>query len=193
MSVISIRQFESKHVLMPRSTGLEFCVRNLDGNVKHIYDLTLAFSGLSADETPMDKYSLSNMFVHGVVPAQVHLRVRRIPVAEVKPLINTAAESQVVSAVAAVDDQTLLKYAGRLPTLNHSSPKFDAWLLETYNRKDKEMEAFYRDARFPDSPYRVISFGSWEWAWALISRDFSLLKLYTALIVLVLVFRWYYY
>jgi lysocardiolipin and lysophospholipid acyltransferase len=35
-----------RHALLPRSTGLHFCLKELNGSVEHMYDCTLAYEGV---------------------------------------------------------------------------------------------------------------------------------------------------
>ena len=37
---------DPKHVLLPRSTGLLFCLRELKGSVEYVYDCTVAYEGV---------------------------------------------------------------------------------------------------------------------------------------------------
>jgi lysocardiolipin and lysophospholipid acyltransferase len=35
-----------RHALLPRSTGLSFCLKELEGSVEYLYDCTLAYEGV---------------------------------------------------------------------------------------------------------------------------------------------------
>lgn len=35
-----------KHMLLPRTTGLAFCLKNLEGSVEWMYDCTVAYEGI---------------------------------------------------------------------------------------------------------------------------------------------------
>jgi 1-acyl-sn-glycerol-3-phosphate acyltransferase len=212
--------FDSRHVLMPRSTGMEFCVRHLMpglktaemdnsvNSVKFIYDLTVGFGGMTGKETPMDQYSIANIFYRGHAPPSIHIRIKRIPIEEMRPLICTgklpsssssnatpakaiiSSPLQPLNSKTPIQQQSILAdYAGRLPTLNHQSPEFDAWLLNTYKQKDEEMARFYSSGKLDGEPRRVVELGSKSWAIELLSREFALLRLYIVLAVLGLIMR----
>ncbi|RKP10704.1 acyltransferase-domain-containing protein [Thamnocephalis sphaerospora] len=67
-----------KHCLLPRVTGLYHILDKLqDGNVDYLYDLTMAFSGLGADEIAEDVYKLVDSFWYGENAERLHIRVRR--------------------------------------------------------------------------------------------------------------------
>jgi Acyltransferase C-terminus len=68
---------EPKHQLVPRSTGLRFCLQNLKSSVHWLYDCTLAYEGVPEGECPQDYYTLSSMYLEGKPPSGVHMHWRK--------------------------------------------------------------------------------------------------------------------
>src|SRR5437667_3594792 len=62
-----------KHELMPRSTGLRFCLQNLKSSVPWLYDCTLAYEGVPEDGYPQDYYTLRSLYFEGKPPSGVHM------------------------------------------------------------------------------------------------------------------------
>lgn len=61
----------TKHVLLPRTTGLRFAIENLAPSVDYLYDCTLAYEGVGRGEYGQDFYTLGNVFLRGQGPLYV--------------------------------------------------------------------------------------------------------------------------
>ena len=66
-----------KHELLPRSTGLRFCLRNLKPSVHWLYDCTLAYEGVPEGDYPQDYYTLRSLYLEGNPPSGVHMHWRK--------------------------------------------------------------------------------------------------------------------
>jgi lysocardiolipin and lysophospholipid acyltransferase len=69
--------FPAKYVLLPRSSGLSH-ILNQRGDIKHIYDFTIAFSGIDGDSCPEEIYLPQKVFVKGQGPQKVYLHAEKI-------------------------------------------------------------------------------------------------------------------
>jgi len=69
-----------KHILLPRSTGLRFCLQNLSSSVRWVYDCTLAYEGVPAGGFPQDYYTLRSLYFEGRPPTGVHMHWRKFNV-----------------------------------------------------------------------------------------------------------------
>lgn len=65
-----------RHVLVPRSTGLRFCLLKLRNTLDVVYDITIGYSGIQPTEYGQDAYSLKNIFLGGKYPKLVSIYVR---------------------------------------------------------------------------------------------------------------------
>lgn len=61
----------TKHVLLPRTTGLRYAIENLAPTVDYLYDCTLAYEGVGRGEYGQDFYTLGNVFLRGQGPIYV--------------------------------------------------------------------------------------------------------------------------
>jgi 1-acyl-sn-glycerol-3-phosphate acyltransferase len=65
------------HCLLPRTTGLHFCLQELRTSVKWVYDCTLAYEGVPADGYAQDYYTLRSLYLEGRPPSGVHMHWRK--------------------------------------------------------------------------------------------------------------------
>lgn len=72
-----------KHCLLPRSTGLRFCLQNLSSSVHWLYDCTLAYEGVPEGGFPQDYYTLRSLYFEGRPPSGVHMHWRKFHVNDI--------------------------------------------------------------------------------------------------------------
>jgi 1-acyl-sn-glycerol-3-phosphate acyltransferase len=72
-----------KHALLPRTTGLKFCLENLSSSVHWLYDCTLAYEGVPEGGFPQDYYTLRSLYFEGRPPSGVHMHWRKFPVDQI--------------------------------------------------------------------------------------------------------------
>ncbi|BFZ54147.1 hypothetical protein PYCC9005_001179 [Savitreella phatthalungensis] len=70
-----------EHVLLPRTTGLRFCLSNLQKTVPYIYDCTMAYEPSPRGAIAAERYTLKSIFIEGKPPKRVHMHWRKIPIA----------------------------------------------------------------------------------------------------------------
>lgn len=68
---------DMQHQLLPRSTGLQFCLQELAGTVEYVYDCTVAYDGVPRSQYAQDIYTLNGMYFQGKRPASVDFYWRR--------------------------------------------------------------------------------------------------------------------
>ncbi|BAO40888.1 uncharacterized acyltransferase CST26 [Kluyveromyces marxianus] len=72
-----------RHVLLPRTTGLKFCLKQLRKSCEYVYDITIAYSGINSDQYGQDIYKLGNIFLKGESPKLVEIYIRAIKLEDI--------------------------------------------------------------------------------------------------------------
>ncbi|KAH4959167.1 hypothetical protein HBI78_168880 [Parastagonospora nodorum] len=81
---------DMKHQLLPRSTGLRFCLNELKDTTEWLYDCTIAYEGVPPGQFGQDIFTLRSTFFEGRPPKSVNMHWRRFHLSTI-PLQNTAA------------------------------------------------------------------------------------------------------
>ena len=126
-----------RHCLLPRSTGLLFCLRALAARVPHLelVDLTIGYEGIPATGYGQDYYTLQSTFGAGQPPPAVHLHYRTLPVSSIP--IGTLPTSSNGSIAQPTEQE---------------KRDFEAWLLERWREKDDLLAHFYNTGSFANGP-----------------------------------------
>ncbi|KAK3328035.1 acyltransferase-domain-containing protein [Cercophora scortea] len=74
---------DTEHMLLPRSSGIYFCLTELKGTVDYIYDCTVAYEGIPRGKFGEDCFSLSGTYFSGQPPKSVNFYWRRFRVADI--------------------------------------------------------------------------------------------------------------
>ncbi|KAB8232149.1 putative RNA polymerase II transcription elongation factor (Ctr9) [Aspergillus alliaceus] len=72
-----------KHEVLPRSTGLFFCLQQLKGTVDWVYDCTVAYEGPPKGSYPDKYFTLRSTYLQGRPPTSVNMYWRRFAVSEI--------------------------------------------------------------------------------------------------------------
>ncbi|OAP53970.1 hypothetical protein AYL99_11850 [Fonsecaea erecta] len=83
---------DTSHVLLPRSTGIEFCPEELEDTVESLYDCTIAYEEVSRGQYAQDIFTLKAGYSEGQTPKPVSTRWRPSTVDETPPHNVTAFE-----------------------------------------------------------------------------------------------------
>ncbi|PSN64674.1 acyltransferase-domain-containing protein [Corynespora cassiicola Philippines] len=81
---------DMKHQLLPRSTGLRFCLQELRETTEWLYDCTIAYEGVPPGQFGQDIFTLRSSFFEGRPPKSVNMHWRRFHIDTI-PLNNTKA------------------------------------------------------------------------------------------------------
>ncbi|KAF2404348.1 acyltransferase-domain-containing protein [Trichodelitschia bisporula] len=65
-----------RHALLPRHTGLHYCLEELRGTVDWVYDCTVAYEGVPRGQYGQDIYSLRGIYLQGHAPKSVNMHWR---------------------------------------------------------------------------------------------------------------------
>lgn len=74
---------DTRHVLLPRSTGLQFCLQELRETVDYVYDCTIAYEGIPDGKYGGDIFTLRSVYFEGRTPKSVNMHWRRYKVSEI--------------------------------------------------------------------------------------------------------------
>ena len=81
---------DMKHQLLPRSTGLRFCLNELKDSTEWLYDCTIAYEGVPSGQFGQDIFTLRSTFFEGRPPKSVNMHWRRFHISDI-PIQNTKA------------------------------------------------------------------------------------------------------
>jgi 1-acyl-sn-glycerol-3-phosphate acyltransferase len=81
---------DMKHQLLPRSTGLKFCLNELRETTDWLYDCTIAYEGVPPGQFGQDIFTLRSSFFEGRPPKSVNMHWRRFHLDDI-PIQNTHA------------------------------------------------------------------------------------------------------
>ncbi|KAK5696343.1 hypothetical protein LTR17_024283 [Elasticomyces elasticus] len=84
---------DMKHMLLPRSTGLQFCLQELKGTVDYLYDCTIGYEGIPEGMYGQDVFTLRSVYFQGRPPKSVNMHWRRYKISEL-PINDTDAMYQ---------------------------------------------------------------------------------------------------
>ncbi|WFD31591.1 hypothetical protein MSPP1_002630 [Malassezia sp. CBS 17886] len=116
-----------RHALLPRSTGLLFCLQSLEKNVPqlHIVDLTIAYTGTTSDGYPAEWFTIASQLITGVSPPMIHVHCEVIPVPDVVRIQpHSDADEMQIKA------------------------QFEQWLFARWEAKERLLAKFYEDGDF---------------------------------------------
>ncbi|KAL8828030.1 MAG: hypothetical protein Q9191_002823 [Dirinaria sp. TL-2023a] len=107
---------DMQHLLLPRSTGLRFCLLNLRETVDYVYDCTIAYEGVKRGEFAQDIYPIQSSILSGRPPKSVNMYWRRFAIASI-PLDDISAFDLWLRARWAEKDTLMEHYmsTGRFP------------------------------------------------------------------------------
>ncbi|KAF2868493.1 acyltransferase-domain-containing protein [Massariosphaeria phaeospora] len=68
---------DMRHALLPRSTGLLFCLSELQSTTEYMYDCTVAYEGVPRGQFGQDLFTLRSSYFQGRPPKSVNMHWRR--------------------------------------------------------------------------------------------------------------------
>lgn len=71
-----------RHQILPRSTGLQFCLQELKGTVEYLYDCTIGYEGIPEGQYGQDVFTLRSVYFQGRPPKSVNMYWRRFKIAD---------------------------------------------------------------------------------------------------------------
>ncbi|KAK5167364.1 uncharacterized protein LTR77_007063 [Saxophila tyrrhenica] len=74
---------DMKHQILPRSTGLQFCLQELKDTVPYLYDCTIAYEGIPPGDYGQDVFTLRSVYFQGRPPKSVNMHWRRFAIKDI--------------------------------------------------------------------------------------------------------------
>ena len=74
---------DMRHLLLPRSTGLQFCLQELQHTTEYLYDCTIAYEPIPPGSYGQDIFTLRSVYFQGRPPKSVNMHWRRFRIAEI--------------------------------------------------------------------------------------------------------------
>jgi Acyltransferase/Acyltransferase C-terminus len=74
---------DMQHQLLPRSTGLRFCLQELRGTVEYLYDCTIGYEGVPRGQYAQDIFTLKASYLEGRPPKSVSMYWRRFKISSI--------------------------------------------------------------------------------------------------------------
>lgn len=74
---------DMRHLLLPRSTGLQFCLQELKDTVGYVYDCTIAYEPIPAGSYGQDIFTLRSVYFQGRPPTSVNMHWRRFAIKDI--------------------------------------------------------------------------------------------------------------
>ncbi|KAF2273862.1 acyltransferase-domain-containing protein [Westerdykella ornata] len=68
---------DARHVMLPRSTGLHYCLAELRPTTEWMYDCTVAYEGIPVGEYGQDIFTIKSSYLEGRPPKSIHIHWRR--------------------------------------------------------------------------------------------------------------------
>jgi lysocardiolipin and lysophospholipid acyltransferase len=116
-----------KNVLIPKATGLYHALRCLDSKCEYLYDFTVGYSGLTAENCPYDIYPPEKVFIESKGPQSIHFHVDRFRIRDIPGLKPRPYDAEEKTDV-----------------------EFEAWLRNRFMQKDELMQSFFNQGCFPE-------------------------------------------
>jgi lysocardiolipin and lysophospholipid acyltransferase len=113
---------DPEHLMLPRSTGIFFCLNELKGTVDYVYDCTMAYEGVPRGGYGEEYFTLSSIYFQGRPPKSVNFYWRRFRIDDM-PLHDQAEFDAWMRARWDEKDALMEQYmaTGRFPSSEFSA------------------------------------------------------------------------
>lgn len=140
-----------ENVLLPRSTGLFFCLRTLAKEMDDLWlvDFTIGYPGVPPAGFGQDYYTLRSIFMQGVPPPAIHIHLTMTRITE--PVAgDTSSNAPSVANIVSANQDTPPLGANVEPAESSEEERkaFEEWLRKRWTEKDNQMHRFYTDGDF---------------------------------------------
>ncbi|SPO30456.1 related to CST26 - protein required for incorporation of stearic acid into phosphatidylinositol [Ustilago trichophora] len=145
-----------ENVLLPRSTGLFFCLRTLAKEMDDLWlvDFTIGYPGVPPAGFGQDYYTLRSIFMQGVPPPAIHIHLTMTRITNPVAGDTSSNAPNVVNIASASEDVPPLG-ANAKPAESSEEERiqFETWLRKRWTEKDQQMHRFYQDGDFVNGDF----------------------------------------
>ncbi|TKY87527.1 hypothetical protein EX895_003541 [Sporisorium graminicola] len=140
-----------ENVLLPRSTGLFFCLRTLAKEMDDLWlvDFTIGYPGVPPAGYGQDFYTLRSIFMQGIPPPAIHIH---FTMTRITPPVagDTSSNAPPIAQVstANIDSPPLGANVKPAESSEEERTAFELWLRQRWSDKDAQMHRFYTDGDF---------------------------------------------
>ena len=138
---------DCRNVLLPRTTGLLFCLRSLAPRIPalKLLDVTIGYPGIPAGGFGQEYYTLQSVFSTRTPPPIVHMHLRAYIVKHDVPIGHSSLSPKEAPAVPAS--------AAAIAASAEEKKAFEEWLLARWREKDDMLEHFVDTGRLTNNDY----------------------------------------
>lgn len=138
---------DCRNLLLPRSTGLLFCLRSLAPRIPtlQLLDVTIGYPGIPAGGFGQEYYTLQSVFSTRTPPPIVHMHLRAYSVKHDVPIGQNSLSPKEAPADPATSAAIVTSVAEK--------KAFDDWLLARWREKDDMLEHFVDTGRLTNNDY----------------------------------------
>ncbi|SNX87810.1 related to CST26 - protein required for incorporation of stearic acid into phosphatidylinositol [Melanopsichium pennsylvanicum] len=140
-----------ENVLLPRSTGLFFCLRTLAKEMSDLWlvDFAIGYPGIPPAGYGQDYYTLRSVFMQGNPPPAIHIHLRMTSVTDAVAH-DTSSNSIAVANVESKNRHMppLGEIIQPAESSEEERKQFDEWLRQRWTEKDELMHKFYQHGDF---------------------------------------------
>ena len=147
---------DMKNTLLPRSTGLFFCLRTLAKEMDDLWliDFTIGYPGVPAGGFGQDYYTLRSIFMQGTPPPAIHIHLTMTRITKSVQGDTSSNASNVADVKSATTDAPPLGKNVRPEESSEEERKqFEEWLRRRWRGKDELMSRFYTEGDFVGGKY----------------------------------------
>lgn len=132
-----------------------------------VFDLTVGYSGLDAEDIPYEEYLIEKVFFSGYYPKEIHINVKKITLHSI-PGLNTEDTgksflniNEEKTATVSSPLQSPSSSKSQQPTevfdagSNERRLQLSEWLKDLFMKKDDQMKQFYEQKCFPGSSVSI--------------------------------------
>ncbi|KAH6590226.1 hypothetical protein BASA50_009488 [Batrachochytrium salamandrivorans] len=149
---------DPEYVILPKGTGLFMCCDVLYPKVTRIFDVTVGYGALTAEQIPYEEYLPGNVFFSKKYPPAIHMHIQLFEMAGLPGFdgvltADTLAKDPILAEQAA---KQAAKSGGAFTPLGEARRHvFSEWVRRRFMHKDKLMEQFYQNGEFPSTEVGV--------------------------------------
>ena len=135
------------YVILPKATGVFMCADALMPKINTLFDITVGYGGLSAEQIPYYEYLVLNCFGARAGPKEIHMRIDQYDLSQLPGFDGKITQE----TLKGIPQDTSKESEAFGPVANARREAFNVWLRQRYMEKDVLMKEFYEKGKFETS------------------------------------------